>query len=160
MFLYARSTPPISHGSRFGHMKPHVLPGSWINLGPHDNTTAWRILNVRTREERVHYYLWFNESMDHRRDALTNFDRTYLRQLERSSPSSTNVRLTKEARQALQLRELYKNPDTQPEGIVILEGQEIIEYDGRPEQQEGTQKFLGVKIRSRSWPKKSRLVWD
>ena len=76
--------------------------------------------------------------MDHRRDALTNFDRTYLRQLERSSPSSTNVRLTKEARQALQLRELYKNPVTQPEGIVILEGQEIIEYDGRPEQQEGT----------------------
>ena len=124
---------PVMHGSRFGHMKSRILPGSWINLGPHPSTKAWRILNVLTRQERVHYHLWFLEDMTHRRDALTNFDRNYLRAIERPSPSGTITNLSQEARVALQLRELYKNPETQPERTVILEGHKLLEYKATKE---------------------------
>ena len=127
---------PIEHGTRYGHMRPRVLPGAWILLGPSGEvSSAWRILNTVTMEERVHYHLWFLETMKHRQDALTNFDAKYLRGLERLSSGKVKANLTIEEKRALRLRELYASHDTTPFDLLEIEGDTLTESN-RPNDNE------------------------
>ena len=114
---------PIEYKSRYGHFQTRVIDGSWLNLGPSDIVAgAWRIYDTVTRTVRVHYHCWFMESMQNRRDALTNFDLKLMPNLQRLAVGKEKVLLTKEERQALKLRELYANPKTTPRGEVTIEG--------------------------------------
>jgi len=117
---------PIEHSSRFGQFKARVLPGDWINLGLDGRVTAWRIMNVRTKETRVHWHVWFLESMDHRKDALSRFDRQYLHGLERMSNGKIKTVLTLRERIALRLRQAYRNPEHQHPKDTFIVGDEII----------------------------------
>ena len=119
----------IHHGFRYGHFRPTVLAGSWLNLGPSEVVDgAHRVFNTVTREVRVSSHVWFQESMDNRRDALTNFDMNLFPNLKRMSAGQLKVHMTKEERQALKLRELYCNPATEPNGVIKLEGDVLVEY--------------------------------
>ena len=122
----------INHGFRYGHFRPTVMAGSWLNLGPSEAVEgAWRVFNAVTREVRVSSHVWFQESMANRREALTNFDMNVFPNLKRMSNGKTKAYMTKEERQALKLRELYCNPATEPNGTIEIEGDTLVEYKSR-----------------------------
>jgi len=119
----------VEHGTRFGHFRPRVLAGSWVNLGPSDQVAgAWRVFNTISREVRVSSHVWFLEDMSSRREALTNFDMNLFPNLKRLSNGKTKVLMTKEERQAFKLRELYCDPKTFPHESLILEDDLLVEY--------------------------------
>ena len=122
---------PIDHSSRYGQFKSRVLPGDWINLGLDSKVAAWRIMDLRTKEIRVHWHLWFLETMDHRKDALSRFDRHYLHGLERMSNGKIKTILTKRERIALRLRQAYRNPEhQQPTETFTVGDDTILEFKG------------------------------
>ena len=119
----------VEHGTRFGHFRPRVLAGSWVNLGPSDQVAgAWRVFNTISREVRVSSHVWFLEDMSSRREALTNFDMNLFPNLKRLSNGKTKVLMTKEERLAFKLRELYCDPKTFPHESLILEDDLLVEY--------------------------------
>ena len=119
---------PVVHNLRFGHFQSKLLPGRWINLGLDELVFAYRLLDLMSNKEILHYHVWFEESMSGRKDALTQFDEKYLRGLQRLKNGETKIAMSRYERQAVQLRQLYRNETTHPHDVITIDGVELNEF--------------------------------
>ena len=105
-----------------------VVPGQWIFVGSPGRETehikGWLCYNLEEvfpKGERVFYHVWFLESMEHRFDSLTRFDRDLL---ERGS--SPGHKPSRYERLAEKVRGMYRQcNDMESAGTVIVDNFEL-----------------------------------
>ena len=119
--------PKISAGSMLD-AGSRVVPGNWIFVGHPGRETehikGWLCYNLEEafpKGERVFYHVWFLESMEHRFDSLTRFDKDLL-----DRGSSPGQKLSRYERLANKVRGMYRqSTDLESAGSVTIDDFEL-----------------------------------